>query len=421
MGPSQQQGSEMELVPPQVERARRTLWIGLLVFRWAFFVWMVGLAIAAPAAFDHAFEPMALVLLALTATGAWTLWLTVDDHQERSETPYVDLALAVGLILVSSLVVLPGEVSAGKMPFFAVAYPSNAALLWGAAKGPKGGVFAGLALSLALVLARPLNEVDLTDASEVFAVINGAVYYVAAGTATGVFSLLFARWAVEFRTLTENSFRIRERATKVAERESIAREIHDSVLHALLLIIRRGAQLIDQNAVSVQDVQKLTDMAREQERALRAFVVRAPEEIPEGQVSMRERLERVASGIDGVPVAVSAAVGVSLPAHHAEEIAAAVEQALDNVVKHSGATRAAVFLDAGDDDVIVSVRDNGVGFVYEESSLTAAGKAGILGSMKGRVADLGGRMRIETVPGLGTEVEFRVPVPGPTREEERTG
>ena len=45
MWESQQQGGEMELVPPQVERARRTLWIGLLVFRWAFFVWMVGLAI----------------------------------------------------------------------------------------------------------------------------------------------------------------------------------------------------------------------------------------------------------------------------------------------------------------------------------------------------------------------------------------
>ncbi len=403
----------MELVPPQVERARRTLWVGLLVFRWAFYVWMVALAIAAPAAFDHPFRSSALVWLGVIATGAWTVWLTIGDHQERTETPYVDLGLAVGLILVSSLVVRPGEVTGGQAPFFAVAYPSNAALLWGARKGPKGGLFAGLVLSLALVVGRPLNRIDLTDPSEIFSVINGSVYYMAAGAATGVFSLLFARWAAEFRAMAEESFRVRERATKLAERESIARELHDSVLQSLALMVRRGTQLIDENAVSFEDVAKLTDMAREQERTLRAFVVREPEDVPEGQVSLRERLERVAAAIDGVPVSVSAVGRIWLPIHHAEEIAAAVEQALDNVVKHSGATRAAVFLDAGDDAVIVSVRDNGAGFVYEEAALSGAGKAGILKSMKGRVADLGGRMRIETAPGLGTEVEFRVPVPTP--------
>ncbi len=34
-----------------------------------------------------------------------------------------------------------------------------------------------------------------------------------------------------------------------------------------------------------------------------------------------------------------------LPAAHVEAIAAAVEQALDNVIRHAGATRAAVFVD----------------------------------------------------------------------------
>jgi signal transduction histidine kinase len=71
-----------------------------------------------------------------------------------------------------------------------------------------------------------------------------------------------------------------------------------------------------------------------------------------------------------------------------------------------------VFADVEDSWVIVSVRDNGTGFVYEERDLRAAGKAGLLKSMKGRVEDLGGRMRVRTAPGAGTEVEFRVPYDG---------
>jgi len=38
MRPTRQRGEEMELVPPQVQQARRALWVGLLVFRCAFYV-----------------------------------------------------------------------------------------------------------------------------------------------------------------------------------------------------------------------------------------------------------------------------------------------------------------------------------------------------------------------------------------------
>ncbi len=59
--------------------------------------------------------------------------------------------------------------------------------------------------------------------------------------------------------------------------------------------------------------------------------------------------------------------------------------------------------------MIVSVRDDGCGFIYSEEQLRAEGKVGMLGSMKGRIEDLGGKMKVHTAPGAGTEVEFRVP------------
>jgi signal transduction histidine kinase len=245
------------------------------------------------------------------------------------------------------------------------------------------------------------------------------VYYLAAGAATGVFSMLFDRWAVAFQRVTDDALRARERASKLAERQSLARQIHDSVLHGLGVIIRRGSQLADEDTVSKRDVVALTEMAREQERALNELVRREPEDVPEGRVSLRDQLARISAGIDSVRVTFSAGDLTALPIHHADELAAAVEQALDNVVQHARATRAGVFLDREGEHVIVSVRDNGTGFVYDEASLRAAGRVGILRSMKGRITDLGGTMRVKSAPGLGTEVEFRVPVPEPSIEEGR--
>jgi signal transduction histidine kinase len=59
--------------------------------------------------------------------------------------------------------------------------------------------------------------------------------------------------------------------------------------------------------------------------------------------------------------------------------------------------------------VVLSIRDDGRGFEYDEDGMRAAGKVGMLHSMKGRVEEMGGRMRVESTPGAGTEVEFRVP------------
>ena len=101
-----------------------------------------------------------------------------------------------------------------------------------------------------------------------------------------------------------------------------------------------------------------------------------------------------------------------LPARHVEELTAAVRQALDNVVKHAGATRAAVFAEEDARAVVVTVRDAGRGFTYDERRLLAEGKIGLAKSVKGRVEQLGGTMAVTSRPGAGTEVELRVPAPG---------
>jgi signal transduction histidine kinase len=96
-------------------------------------------------------------------------------------------------------------------------------------------------------------------------------------------------------------------------------------------------------------------------------------------------------------------------AHAVDELRAAVRQALENVVQHARAERATVFAEEEGTTVTVSVRDDGVGFTYDEQVLVRDSKVGILRSMKGRVEDLGGRMEVTSAPGKGTEIEFVVP------------
>ena len=80
--------------------------------------------------------------------------------------------------------------------------------------------------------------------------------------------------------------------------------------------------------------------------------------------------------------------------------------------KHAGPdAQAWVLLEWDDDDLIISIRDNGVGGTPEDFTAAAdRGRMGMRHSIHGRLADLGGTATLRTAPGRGTEWEFRIPV-----------
>ena len=217
------------------------------------------------------------------------------------------------------------------------------------------------------------------------------------------------RSQVQLRSAIDQAIRERERDAGLAERESFGRTIHDSVLQTLALVHKRGVELGSAASVPGTDVLRLAEMAGDQEQALRALILREPEEPPMGTASLRDALEETGREVSAVPVTVSAVGPIWLPRRTVEEIRAAVRQALENVAEHAEAHRAAVFAEIDNPWGIVSVRDDGQGLVYSEERLQAEGRAGMLKSMKGRIEELGGRMRVLSAPGAGKEVEFRIP------------
>jgi signal transduction histidine kinase len=392
--------------PTEPERARRTLAAGILVFRWGALAWMFVLALT-----GGPFERPGLLWATLGVAALWTVRLTFVRGPLSAADRWADLGISIGLIVMSALLVGEGEVS-GPRPFVATMYPASAALTWGAERGPGPGVIVGAVLAAALLASRPLNglPLDELDANQIQQVANGMIYMLLAGGATGVISRLLDRSSAELRAATKQAIRERERAARYAERESLAREIHDSVLQALALVHKRGRELGARGSVQPDEVLALAQTAGDQERALRELLLREPEPAPGGgTASLRDALEAAAREVHGVPVTVSAVGPIWLPGGIVAEIVAAVGQALANVEAHAKASRATVFAEAAEGWISVNVRDDGVGFVMDPEKLRADGRGGILKSVMGRITDLGGDVRITTAPGEGTELELRVP------------
>ena len=91
----------------------------------------------------------------------------------------------------------------------------------------------------------------------------------------------------------------------------------------------------------------------------------------------------------------------------------AVQESLTNVLKHAGTRRARVDLAVAGDAVRLTVSDAGAGFDPDATLEGGADGVGLRG-LRDRVALFGGRCRITSVPGRGSEVDLWVPLGEPS-------
>jgi signal transduction histidine kinase len=84
----------------------------------------------------------------------------------------------------------------------------------------------------------------------------------------------------------------------------------------------------------------------------------------------------------------------------------AFKEALNNAVRHSGASEVRITMDGADRRLRIMVSDNGKGF---ETIAAAPGSDGVA-SMKQRMHKLGGHCQIASQPGTGTTVELSLPI-----------
>jgi len=376
----------------------------VLVVRWCVLAWLVLLVVLGD---GRLHVPSGLVAASVTAT--WTLLLTWRRPPWSPSWLGADLALCAALLVVAAVA-----------PSLATVYPVAAAVTWGAVAGARAGTVAGAVLGAVYVTAHVIEGLTLAAVDEsVLDVAGDSFSLVLAGAGVGLVSTLVQRSEAAVRAAEGDRLRAVERAARLGEREVLARQVHDSVLQALTLVHKRGRELAAQPVVGPADVQGLADLAATQERDLRELLLRSRREEPapapagagHAGASLRQRLLAAAAARPGLDVQVSTVVDRLLPARLVSEVGAAVEECLSNVERHAGTRSVWVFAEDEGVELVVSVRDDGAGFVLDEARMEAAGRMGLRGSVVGRVGDLGGRVEVRSTPGRGTEVELRVPLP----------
>ncbi|GAA4216395.1 sensor histidine kinase [Actinocatenispora rupis] len=203
-------------------------------------------------------------------------------------------------------------------------------------------------------------------------------------------------------------------AGTLAERERLAREIHDTVaqgLSGIVLVLRTARDADPDTARGAIDT--ATDAARtalaDTRRLVRALT---PAELA-GR-SLPEALRRVVAAapyatltVDGEPAELPTPVEVAL--------LRAAQEALHNVRAHAGAERAVVTLTYLPEVVRLDVVDDGRGFdpaVPPAASTTGTGLG--LAAMRDRLAEVDGTLVVESAPGHGTALGVTVPL-GSTR------
>ena len=97
-------------------------------------------------------------------------------------------------------------------------------------------------------------------------------------------------------------------------------------------------------------------------------------------------------------------VDTRVPETVADHLIAVLRESLSNVARHAQASQAEVLVVVGDDDVTLTIRDNGVGLVGD-------GRRSGLSNMAERAEQMHGTFRAAAAPEGGTEVVWSVPLP----------
>lgn len=202
----------------------------------------------------------------------------------------------------------------------------------------------------------------------------------------------------------------RELAT-VAERQRLARDLHDSLKQTLFSL---GLNLHAAAGLAQRDPERTRELLVQQAER----VVEAQGELAEllsdlrstssGSADLAALLRSEAALVEaqhGFQVALAIPPRLELAEPAARELAAVAREALHNALKHSGAAGARLSVRADGRELLLVVADKGRGFDPEGTPAAGHGLRG----MRERVIALGGTLTITAAEGEGTQLWVRIP------------
>jgi signal transduction histidine kinase len=215
--------------------------------------------------------------------------------------------------------------------------------------------------------------------------------------------------------------RLYERSRELSildERNRLALELHDVIsqkLFALALAAESADTLlgVDEDAARAQ-IGRLRQLSQEALEELRYLILelRPPNLERDGLAgTLRKHVEvlhRVQGGVPELELELDLDGEPPADGGRDRELLRIAQEALQNAIRHSGATRIVLRLETVDGNVVLEVRDDGTGFDPHATGLRAR-RLG-LSSMEERASRLGGELVITSAAGAGTTVRLEAPL-----------
>ncbi|MBM3848267.1 MAG: histidine kinase, partial [Verrucomicrobia bacterium] len=211
--------------------------------------------------------------------------------------------------------------------------------------------------------------------------------------------------------------RLREEHAVERERTRIAQDIHDELgatLTRIALLTEVGLKHQDKPAEVTAALGKISSTAREAVQAMDAIVWAVNPH--------NDSLDHFANYVSQYaeeflrPTSIRCRLDIpadlpehQLPTECRHQLFLSVKEALNNVVRHSGATEVWLRLGLKDGELRIIVADNGRGMAPASDG---AGSHDGLGNIRKRVESLGGTLQIRSGPPSGTELSIQLPLPG---------
>jgi signal transduction histidine kinase len=321
----------------------------------------------------------------------------------RAAEAALTLAAVIGLSVIAF---------SADQPFTYIMFP---AFIWAALRfGPQGATLAVAVGAVIAVLATSLEVGPFVQHSPTDSALNLQLYIVFAALTTCCLAAIVSERRRAALELAESQRREGERAA--LERHRIARDLHDSVSQTLFsttLHVRTAQRALELEQLDAtgpvgEELGEIGQLTRGALAEMRALILelRPGALAEEGLVAVLAKQASALSAREGLVIEVDGPdADLPLGPEVEEQLYRLGQEALANVVKHARASSATVRIAATDDIVTIEVTDDGRGF---DPAAVGPEHFG-LRSMRGRAADLGGRLELTSAPGGGTVLRVQVP------------
>ena len=269
---------------------------------------------------------------------------------------------------------------------------------------------------LVLIALRPLKELENTarsvwqgqlDARVPSSLVADAGIQRVGSTLNVLLDGLMAD-RLKLRTLAHQIIR-----TGDQERASIARELHDSTAQSLAALLLELSVLAGENTEPQLEARLarirtiVSDVLDEVRLVAHTVHPRVLDDL--GLMAAVQLLARETQERSGIPVVCAGPASLrSMDAACASTLYRVTQEAVGNAIRHAKATRVSIGIVQHEGVIELEVVDDGIGFNTADVERRRPGMG--LFTMRERAALVGGRVTLQSLPGVGTRILVAVPV-----------